>query len=1376
MAFLIDPLVSQLFERLFHVLGSDEVRGFARQLVGGVDSDLDELKTKLGMIKDLLDSAKDIQLRDGPLKEWLVNLQHWAYDAEDVLDEFAYEALRRRLKVEQQASSRRLLRFLPTNFPGPLIGPKIKEINNRLEQLRQQRLLMKDLPVVTSSDVTLQRPEETSSVPPEKFVHGRDEDKAKLLAMVKSDLPCGNNFRVIAIVGMGGIGKTTIARDVYNHKEPEGFKFEEKAWVCVSTNFDILTISKSLLGSLKGPTFSIPSDLNGVQVELQKAVSGKKFLIVLDDVWEVKKYNYWEKLTSPFKAGAPGSTMIVTTRHENVAITIRCSDSTYHLPLLSNEACKSLFQEHALATGRTAYTGQITETIYEKVAERCSGLPLSAMTLGGLLFFESTDTWEKLLDSKIWNSYENDVLPVLKLSYLYLPPHLKRCFAYCAIFPEDYGFKEEELVLLWMAEGIVQPTDGQLDKTGQYFRDLCSRSLFQKSSNYDSTYVMHDLVHNLAESVSKEFNLSSEQALIKLPECIERIRHFSYIPCERDGEERFRGLEKLKSLRTFLPIFMRSSNYGQQYISAKVIFDLLPQLKKLRVLSFKQYNITHLPDSIGDLMHLRYLNFSYTKIKCLPESTCSLLNLQTLLLKRCSYLMKLPSNIRYLTNLYHLDISGRNSLEEMPSKIKKLKNLQMLSNFIVGKESSSNLEDLESLEFLKGELCISKLENAKQTCGFILNNKRDLKVLSLEWGSQFDVPRNEGEEKDVLEMLKPHSHLEELTIRSYGGLKFSSWLSTSSSLSKLMVLSLENCENCTSLPSQSLLSSLKVLKIINMPKLERIDMQSPFNSLEILCFQDLQKCRYWDTKGKNEKVERFPKLRELSIIKCPELTIDLHDDFPSLENLVIEKCAKLMVSFSSFPKLASFRINECKEVVPTSSCTDEIMSFKSESLQNIADLEDENWLSQNFNCVEKLIKSSHSLTYVTSLSIKSCTVSFLNAIFLPNLSDLEITNCEALKSLPKRLKQNNIKRLAIWLCDSLLFIARNTLPWSLKQLEISRCKKLQHLEGINFTLLESLEIDSCESLTHLSSQGLLSNTLKSLVVRDCINLTTLSSRSRCVYEKLEDLHIWNCPRLKSIEEAFHSTSCLKSMYLYDLQNLDLFGIQNLTSLERLVIRSSSMSLPIEVIPTSLTSFDIFGDVEMGKTLIRWGLHKLTSLKELRISGFEDPELILSEDQRMPLSLECLIISNLAPFKSISNLGTLTSLKSLRIHNSNLNSIPDLLSLVSLEYFGIDNCPKIKSIPGFGSQNTLERLYVVKCPELKSIACLRNHTSLQALGIFDCSKLKSLTSLPPSLLELDIYNCPLIKKQWRRGKGKYCSKIAHIPRVSIDGELLFNSKE
>ncbi|XP_031257420.1 putative disease resistance RPP13-like protein 1 [Pistacia vera] len=1232
MAFVVEPVVSGLFNGLFEKLGSSEVQDFARQLVGGVNSELDKLKRMLEMVQDLLSDAEDKKLNNNrAVERWLDDLQDWAYDAEDILDKFAHEALQRKLKEKHRASSSRGLNNLPSCFTSPLFnvhtGSKIKDITSSFEQLCKLRtdLGLQVNSAGTSRTTLLPRPEQSSSVQPENFVYGRDEDEAKLVEMaVKSDQLTSANYRVIVIVGMGGIGKTTMARKIYNKLQREDFKFEKIAWVCVSDNFNVLTISKTLLESLNGSSFSIPSDLNGVQVELQNAVKSKKFLVVLDEAWEVD-YNKWEQLKSPFIAGAPGSTMIITTRREDVAKPVKCSH-IYHLKLLSKEACWSLFKEHALATGTAADADLITDSICKRVLERCSGLPLAAKTLGSLLHSKPIDTWERILDSEIWNSSkEKDVLPVLKLSYLYLPSHLKRCFAYCAVFPEDHEFEEKQLVFLWMAEGIVQSCDTQLDVAGQYFNDLCLRSFFQKSSNNGSKYVQHDLVHNLAELVSKKFSLRSEEATIKLPENVKKIRHFSYIPDHFNGEKKFEGLEKLKSLRTFLPVFTRphymyGTNYSDHYITAGVLFDLLPMIKKLRVLSLKRYYITHLPASIGNWIHLRYLNFSYTRIKSLPESTSQLFNLQTLLLKHCSYLVKLPCNMRYLTNLYYLDISGQNSLKEMPSRMKELKNLRMLTNFIVGKEPSLNLEDLKSLSFLQGKLHISKLENVNsvtQMGGPILSNKKDLKMLLLEWGSKFDGSKVERVVEDVLEMLKPHSNLEKLTIRSYGGLVFPSWLSTLSSFSKLTVLRLENCENCLNLPSQSLLSSLKELVIKGMPKLERIDMRIPYNSLEILGFENLENCQYWDTKRENENVESFPKLGKLSIIECPELNVELVDHLPSLEKLVIKKSAKWVVSFSSFPKLTKLEIDECKQVVCTSSST-EFMSPQSESLPNI--VESENWLSQNFTCVEKPLKWSHSLISLDSLSLRSSSISFLNTIFPLNLSDLVLENCEALKSLPKRLKQINIESLTISSCDSLLFIARNTLPSSLKRLEISFCKKLQHLEGISSTLLEYLKIYTCESLTCLSSRELLPKTLKSLQITTCPNLTTLSRRW-CLHETLDDLYIFDCPKLKSIEEAIHNSPRLKSIYLWGLQNLEsnrLFGLQNLTGLQQLIIHNCFVSLPIEGIPTSLTYLCIGRDVEMSKTLIRWGLHNLPSLKHLVIHGFEDPGLILSENQRMPV--------------------------------------------------------------------------------------------------------------------------------------------------------------
>ncbi|XP_031272655.1 putative disease resistance protein RGA1 [Pistacia vera] len=392
MEVVAEPIVSALLEELVKKLGTDEVWSFARQLFGGVDSELEKLKTTLENIKELLSDAEEKQLSERAVKSRLAELQNWAYDAEDILDEFAYEsALRRHLKAEEhKASSSKALNVVTRPRFNFSMSLKIKKINSQLEQLRKETLaafdLRKEITGGTSSAVSEGlRPEETSSVRPEQEVHGRDEDEAKLLELVKNDQPSGaNKFRVIAIVGMGGIGKTTIARAVYHHKDLEGLEFD-KAWVCVSHNFDILTISKNILGSLKHSSSSNPNDLNGVQVELQKAVNGKKFLIVLDDVWKVD-YNKWEQFKSPFKAGASGSTMIVTTRDKSVAQTIRCPDSdTYALQSLSDEACWSLFREHALATDTATDADLITDSIRERVLERCSGLPLAAKTLGGLL-------------------------------------------------------------------------------------------------------------------------------------------------------------------------------------------------------------------------------------------------------------------------------------------------------------------------------------------------------------------------------------------------------------------------------------------------------------------------------------------------------------------------------------------------------------------------------------------------------------------------------------------------------------------------------------------------------------------------------------------------------------------------------------------------------------------------------------------------------------------------------------------------------------------------------------------------------------------------------------------------------------------------------
>ncbi|KAH9726479.1 putative disease resistance RPP13-like protein 1 [Citrus sinensis] len=325
---------------------------------------------------------------------------------------------------------------------------------------------------------------------------------------------------------------------------------------------------------------------------------------------------------------------------------------------------------------------------------------------------------------------------------------------------------EKELVLLWKVEGLIrQPRNNkQLEEWGnKSFHDLVSRSIFQQSHADCSKFVMHDLVHDLAQLISGETIFRLEEAG-DLSRRKEKVRHSSFPRSDYDNKSRFQFLIRVEHLRTFLPVVISGGSYCG-YISNMVVCDLLPRFKKLRVLSLEGYYVTRLPNSITKLRLLTYLNLSGTEIRCLPESTSSLLYLQILKLRDCLWLIKLPSRMRKLINLHHLNLRGAYKLDNMPLGMKKLKNLQTLSNFIVGKSGSrSRLNDLKDLNFLGGALCISGLENMENMQDAreaMLSKKQNLEELSLEWG--FNNSRDEVVEGNVLDMLQPHISLKILS-------------------------------------------------------------------------------------------------------------------------------------------------------------------------------------------------------------------------------------------------------------------------------------------------------------------------------------------------------------------------------------------------------------------------------------------------------------------------------------------------------------------------------------------------------------------------------------------------------------------------------------
>ncbi|KAK9200556.1 hypothetical protein WN944_015754 [Citrus x changshan-huyou] len=1404
-------LLNAFFQVLFDRLASRDFLSFVRQLGGGVDSELKKWERKLKLIQAVLNDAEEKQLTDEAVKMWLDDLQDLAYDAEDILDEFATQALESKLMAQNHDSSGQVLSFIPAGLnPNAIMfnysmGSKIKDITSRLEQLCQERIelgLQRITGGASSTAAATQQRPSSSSVPTEREVFGREEDKAKILDMVLADTPSDHaDFVVIPIVGMGGIGKTTLAREVYNDKAVGDSKFDVKAWVCVSDVFDVLGISKALLESITRRPCLLNS-LNEVQVELKVAVDKKRFLLVLDDVWN-EDYSLWVDLKAPFLGAAPNSKMIVTTRNSNVASTMGPIEH-YNLKSLSDDDCWSIFIKHAFES-RDLNAHQISESFRKKVVAKCGGLALAAKTLGGLLRTTRHDAWDDILESKIWDlPRQSGVLPVLRLSYHHLPSHLKRCFAFCAIFPKDYEFTEKELTFLWMAGGIIRQSrnNEQLEDLGsKCFGDLVSRSIFQQTASSDSSkFVMHDLIHDLAELVSGETIFRLEEANT-LSRRFERVRHSSYACGGCDGKNMFEVFNEIEHLRTFLPLRLRiRGGSNTSYITRTVLSDLLPKFKMLRMLSLQGYRIGELPIPFEDLRLLRFLNLADTDIRSLPESTCKLLNLEILILRNCSYLIKLPQKMRNLINLHHLDIRGAKLLKEMPFGMKELKKLQTLSNFIVGKgETASGLEDLKCLNFLGNELCIAGLENVNNPQNArraALCEKLNLEALTLEWGSQSDSPRDAVPEENVLDTLQPHKRIKELAIRHYGGARFPLWIGDPS-FYEMKVLKLENCDNCVSLPSLGLMSSLKHLAVKGLKKLKSIESEvygegfsMPFPSLEILSFENLPECEHWDTEIKgNAPVDLFPRLQELSIAECPKLSGQLPELLPSLKTLVVSKCEKLVVPLSCYPMLCRLEVDECKELVCRTPI--DFKLIKSVTISNSSldmngrkgmlydgpagsllpkpmtttnVLEFGKLLKPGFQILETLVignseqlkswrqhgdfpkkymvidhgfkKPVRGLNMLASpeeVSIEeSCVrlVLFPEINFFPrNLRSLLINNSTALKSLPEEMMENNsqLERLYIKDCDSLTFIARRRLPASLKRLEIENCEKLQRL-------FDDEEDASSSSSPASSSSPVM---LQHLSIENCPELTSLSSGVQFL-EALEELVIRHCRKLESIPDGLPNLKCLQSISIYGCPSLVSFperGLPNtisrvdicscdklealpndlhkLNSLRDLSIHTcpNLVSFPEEGFPTNLTTL-VIGYFKMCKTLVQWGLHRLTSLRDLYIIGWDDEAECFPDEEigmTLPTSLTALHLWGFEKLISLSSTG--------------------FQSLTSLQSLWIGNCPNLTSFPEAG--------------------------------------------LPSSLLGLHIRDCPKLKTACKRDEGKEWPKIAHIPCVEIDRKFIYD---